>query len=86
MTIDEVQQAMVSGQTVRHTHGGITAEYTISGVISRYSKIRGWYYVLELKDRKADSLSVVNMEEVENDKYIELMTGEEGFERRNLNE
>ena len=68
MTIDEVQQAMVSGQTVRHTHGGITAEYTISGVISRYSKIRGWYYVLELKDRKADSLSVVNMEEVENDR------------------
>nr|DAK77039.1 MAG TPA: hypothetical protein [Caudoviricetes sp.] len=56
---------MLSGQTVRHTHGGITAEYTISGVISRYSKIRGWYYVLELKDRKADSLSVVNMEEVQ---------------------
>ena len=44
MTIDEVQQAIVSGQTVRHTHGGITAEYTISGVISRYSKIRGWRY------------------------------------------
>lgn len=68
MTIGEVQQAMISGQTVRHTHGGITAEYTISGVISRYSKIRGWYYVLELKDRKADSLSVVNMEEVENER------------------
>ena len=26
MTIDEVQQAIVSGQTVRHTHGGITAD------------------------------------------------------------
>ena len=68
MTIDEVQQAMLSGQSVRHTHGGFTAEYTFSGVISRYSKIRGWYFVLDLIDRKADSLSVVNMEEVENDR------------------
>lgn len=51
MKLEEVNIAMMNGQTVVHTHMGLSASYTIRGVITRYSKEKGWTYSLELQDR-----------------------------------
>lgn len=48
MKLEEVNEAMVNGRAVSHTHMGITCTYTIRGVITRYSPETGWSYSLEL--------------------------------------
>ena len=65
MKIDEVTLAMVSGSVLRHTHNGTTCRYKLSGVITRYSPVRGWLYSLELRDMRADSVTIANLEDCE---------------------
>ena len=48
---DEISAAMVKGCNVTHTHMGVTASYSVRGVITRYSKEKGWTYSLELQDK-----------------------------------
>jgi len=48
MKLEEVNEAMVNGRTVAHTHMDITCTYSIRGVITRYSPETGWTYSLEL--------------------------------------
>lgn len=47
----EAISAMINGKTVAHTHMGISASYTVHGVITRYSEEKGWTYSLELQDK-----------------------------------
>ena len=65
MRIEDVNTAVENGTTVLLEHIGITMRYKISGVISRYDKVHGWYYCLELQDLKAPhSITVVRIEDV----------------------
>ena len=65
MTIEQVNEAMMNGRTVVHTHMGISARYKISGVITRFSKDRGWTYSLELKDLNANCVVIAAIEDTE---------------------
>lgn len=51
MKLEDVNKVMVNVQTVVHTHMGISASYTVRGVITRYSTAKGWTYSLELQDK-----------------------------------
>ena len=42
MTLEQVNAALVAGKTVKHTHMGLSAEYRLSGVLTRYSPQTGW--------------------------------------------
>ena len=65
MTIEQVNEAMMNGRTVIHTHMGISARYKISGVITRFSKDKGWTYSLELKDLNANCVVIAAIEDTE---------------------
>ncbi len=65
MTLEQVNEVMVNGRTVVHTHMGISARYKVSGVITRFSKDRGWTYSLELKDLNANSVVIAAIEDTE---------------------
>lgn len=65
MRIDEVNQAMINGSVIRHTHMGTTCRYKLSGVITRYSPVRGWLYSLELQDLKARTVVIAALEDCE---------------------
>lgn len=64
MKIEQVNEAIMSGKTVVHTHMGISAKYKITGVITRYSAEKGWTYALELQD-KSRSVVIAAIEETE---------------------
>lgn len=64
MKIEQVNEAIMSGKTVVHTHMGISAKYKITGVITRYSQKNGWTYALELQD-KSRSVVIAALEETE---------------------
>ena len=65
MTIEQVNEAMVNGRTVVHTHLGISARYKVSGVITRFSKDKGWTYSLVLKDLNANCVVIAAIEDTE---------------------
>ena len=65
MTIEQVNEAMMNGRTVIHTHMGISARYKISGVITRFSKDKGWTYSLELKDLNVNCVVIAAIEDAE---------------------
>ena len=65
MTREQAKQAMISGQLIQHTHMGLTAKYILSGVITRYSKDKGWTYSLELRDLKSSCVVIASMEDCE---------------------
>ena len=65
MTIEQVNEAMMNGRTVIHTHMGISARYKVSGVITRFSKDKGWTYSLELKDLNANSVVIAAIKDTE---------------------
>ena len=65
MTIEQVNEAMMNGRTVVHTHMGISARYKVSGVITRFSKEKGWTYSLELKDLNANCVVIAAIEDTE---------------------
>ena len=65
MTIEQVNEAMVNGRTVVHTHMGISARYKVSGVITRFSPEKGWTYSLELKDLNANCVVIAAIEDTE---------------------
>lgn len=65
MKIEEASQAMVNDSIIRHTRNGTTLRYKLSGVISRYSAVRGWTYSLELQDLKANCIVVAALEDCE---------------------
>lgn len=56
MTLEQVNEALMNERTIVHTHLGIKAEYHIRGVITRYTKEKGWTYSLELQDFKSGCL------------------------------
>ncbi len=65
MKIENVNSAIESGKTVIVEHGGLQLHYKIKGVISRYDKQKGWYYLLELQDIKAtNSITIAKVEDV----------------------
>ena len=64
MKLEEVNEAMVNGRAVSHTHMGTTCTYTIRGVITRYSPETGWTYSLELVD-KAGCIVYAALEDTE---------------------
>ena len=65
MKIESVNSAIENEKTVIVEHGGLQLHYKINGVISRYDKKRGWYYLLELKDIKAPhSIAIAKVEDV----------------------
>ena len=72
MKIDEVNQAMINGSVIRHTHHGTSCRYKLSGVITRYSPVRGWQYSLELRDIKADSITIANLEDCEVEENVNI--------------
>lgn len=53
MTLEQVNEALMNESTVIHTHFGIKVECRIRGVITRYSKEKGWAYSLELQELKS---------------------------------
>lgn len=65
MKIEEASQAMLNGSFIRHTRNGVTIRYMLSGVITRYSPVRGWTYSLELKDLKSNCIVVASLEDCE---------------------
>lgn len=65
MTLEQVNEAMMTGRTVVHTHMGISARYKVSGVITRFSPEKGWTYSLELKDINANSVVIAALEDTE---------------------
>ena len=65
MTLEQVNAALVAGKTVKHTHMGLSAEYRLSGVLTRYSPQTGWSYSLELRDLKADCVVIAALEDCE---------------------
>lgn len=65
MTIEQVNEALMNGRTVVHTHMGISARYKITGVITRFSPEKGWTYSLELKDLKANSVVIASLADTE---------------------
>lgn len=66
MTIEQVNQAMVSGRLVKHTYNGSKPIlYKLGGVITRYSKDKGWTYSLELRDLGNGCVVVAAMEDCE---------------------
>lgn len=65
MTIEQVNEAMVNGRTVVHTHMGISVRYKVTGVITRFSKKSGWTYSLELKDLNANCVVIAALEDTE---------------------
>lgn len=64
MKLEDVNDAIVGEKTVIHEHNGYSIPYRITGVITRYDKRKGWWYALELRDLKANSITVANIEEV----------------------
>lgn len=64
MNIEDVNEAMVNDRTVIHEYNGYLSPYKISGVITRYDEKRGWWYSLELRDLKANSITVAKIEDV----------------------
>lgn len=65
MTIEQVNEAMMNGRTVVHTHMGISARYKVSGVITRFSPEKGWTYSLELKDLNANCVVIAAIKDTE---------------------
>ena len=65
MTREQAKDAMTSGQLVQHTHMGIPIKYKLLGVITRYSKEKGWTYSLELQDLKSSCVVTARMEDCE---------------------
>lgn len=65
MKIEQVNEIMMSGKTVVHTHLGISARYRITGVITRYSAAKGWTYSLELQDLRSNCIVVAALEDTE---------------------
>ena len=65
MTIEQVNEAMMNGSTVIHTHMGISARYKVTGVITRFSPEKGWTYSLELKDLNANSVVIAAIKDTE---------------------
>ena len=65
MTIEQVNEAMMTDRTVVHTHMGISARYKVSGVITRFSKDKGWTYSLELKDLHANCVVIAALADTE---------------------
>ena len=64
MTIEQVNQAMISGQLIKHTYNGSAPiKYRIGGVITRYSKDKGWTYSLELRDLKNGCVVIAAMKD-----------------------
>lgn len=68
MKIEEVNAAIINGSVIRHTHLGTTCRYKISGVITRYSPVRGWTYSLELQDLKSRCIVIADLEDCEVEK------------------
>ncbi len=64
MKLEDVNKAMVENKTVIHEHNGYSSTYKISGVITRYDNKKGWWYALELRDLKADSITVADIGKV----------------------
>ncbi len=65
MKLEEVNEVMMSGRTVVHTHMGISAPYTIRHVLTGYSKEKGWTYSLELQDLKSGCIVYAALEDTE---------------------
>lgn len=68
MKLEEVTKAAERGAVVLHTHMGIQSRCRISGVLTRFSKNRGWTYSLELTDLKAGCVIIAGLDEVEVEK------------------
>ena len=65
MTIEQVNEAMMNGRMVIHTHMGISARYKVTGVITRFSPEKGWTYALELKDLNANCVVIAALADTE---------------------
>lgn len=65
MQIEQVNEVMMNGRTVVHTHLGISARYKVTGVITRFSPEKGWTYSLELKDLNANCVVIAAPEDTE---------------------
>ena len=63
MTIEQVNKAIVNGTPIVHTYMGYSIVYTLSGVITRYSKEKGWTYSLELIDKKSGCVVIASLED-----------------------
>lgn len=65
MTLDEISVAMQRGQLIEHNHQDYIAQYTITGVITRYDAKRGWHYSVELKPtNQSTSITIARPEEL----------------------
>ena len=60
MKLEEVSKAIEQKALVECSFG----KYRLTGIITRFHKKKGWYYTLELKDLKANSLVYAPLEEV----------------------
>ena len=65
MRIEQVNEVMMNGSTVIHTHMGISARYKVTGVITRFAPEKGWTYSLELKDLNANCVVIAAPEDTE---------------------
>lgn len=65
MKLEEVTAAAEQELTVIHSHMGIQSRCRISGVITRFSKDKGWTYSLELRDLKAGCVIIAGLGQVE---------------------
>ncbi|MCM1167098.1 MAG: hypothetical protein NC401_13920 [Ruminococcus sp.] len=65
MKIEDVNKALMDGKIIRHTLRGETYRYRLSGVLTRYSPEKGWTYSLELRDLRADCITMAALEDCE---------------------
>lgn len=65
MKLEDVTQAAEQELTVIHTHMGISVPCRITGVLTRFSKDKGWTYSLELREVGSFCVIMAALEEVE---------------------
>lgn len=65
MKLEDVTAAAEQELTVIHTHMGISVPCRITGVLTRFSKGKGWTYSLELREVNSFSVIIAGLDDVE---------------------
>lgn len=65
MKLEDVTAAAEQELTVIHTHMGISVPCRITGVLTRFSRDKGWTYSLELREVGSFCVIIAALDDVE---------------------
>lgn len=65
MKLEDVTAAAEQELTVIHTHMGISVPCRITGVLTRFSRDKGWTYSLELQEVNSFCVIIAGLDDVE---------------------